>query len=101
MLESEDECYGLEDDNILNNASQSDTDQEEENELLSDVESEDSWKSGALSHDIWTFNSLAGPHDILECLQPIDFYILFLIDELLNLVVNETNNYGRTKDPNF
>ncbi|CAK9809611.1 PiggyBac transposable element-derived protein 4 [Anthophora plagiata] len=39
----------------------------------------------------------AGPHVLPEIKEPLDFFKLFFTNELMNEIVNETNNYARKK----
>ena len=73
-------------------------DESEEEELESDTDSVESWKSESQIHDPWNFQ---GKHEIdasvLVCRTPSEFYKLFLNGDILALIVEETNRYGRTK----
>ena len=66
----------------------------------SDVEdiNEESWESEFEAYDRWNFNEDSGCHDdVLKCVEPIDYYQLFLNDEVLEIMVTETNRYGKKK----
>uniref|UniRef100_A0A7I4Y825 Uncharacterized protein n=1 Tax=Haemonchus contortus TaxID=6289 RepID=A0A7I4Y825_HAECO len=61
----------------------------------SDIESTSSYSSDASACDLWIFSGRCGPDDVvLSCQEPIDFFEIFLIDEVLELIVRETNRYG-------
>ena len=65
-------------------------------------ESDASWSDTAMPHDGWTFTSKCDPDDgVFNCMEPIQYYELFLNSEMLDLIVLETNRYGKEKNEQF
>ncbi|PIO63845.1 hypothetical protein TELCIR_14541, partial [Teladorsagia circumcincta] len=59
-------------------------------------EEEEAWPEDVVGYDRFAFAEECGPHmDVEECEEPSDYFELFLNDELLDLIVLETNRYGR------
>jgi hypothetical protein len=76
----------------------SDDDSEYEEEDPDKGEEEETWVEDATTHDRFAFTEECGIHaDVQSCEVPIDYFQLFLTDELLNLIVAETNRYGTKK----
>ncbi|PIO58319.1 hypothetical protein TELCIR_20248 [Teladorsagia circumcincta] len=64
----------------------------------SDEEAESTWLDDAQPNNRWTFNEPTGIHQDVElCQTPLDFYELFLSEELLELIATQTNIYGHQK----
>ncbi|XP_047143975.2 piggyBac transposable element-derived protein 4-like [Hydra vulgaris] len=38
---------------------------------------------------------------VMDCKEPVDYYNLFMNNELIDFIVEETNRYGPTKDSNY
>ena len=75
---------------------------ESESDEGSGDESDASWSDTAMPHDDWTFTSKCGPDDdVFNCIEPIQYYELFLNREILDLIVLETNRYGKEKNEQF
>ncbi|KAK5973734.1 hypothetical protein GCK32_010462 [Trichostrongylus colubriformis] len=56
------------------------------------------WTDETTKFDRFVFAEDCGPHaEVESCDNPIDYFQLFLNDELLNLIVMETNRYGSKK----
>ncbi|PIO76993.1 hypothetical protein TELCIR_00904 [Teladorsagia circumcincta] len=64
-----------------------------------DEEAETTWLDDARPYTRWTFNQPIGFHQDVElCQTPLNFYKLFLFEELLDQVVTLTNIYGHQKN---
>ncbi|EYC44345.1 hypothetical protein Y032_0464g1930 [Ancylostoma ceylanicum] len=65
----------------------------------SDDNDSDGWTEEVTAHDKWVLNECSGiSDDVLEnCKEP--FHHLFSNDDVLNLIVQETNKYAQAKDP--
>nr|CDJ96424.1 similar to piggyBac-derived 2 (AGAP012114-PA) [Haemonchus contortus] len=65
-----------------------------------DEGSMDSWTSDIGEHNRFTFDEDYGVHgDVFSCGEPIDFFKLFLYDDIMDLITAETNKYGNAKLP--
>lgn len=82
------------------------------NEVLSDSSSsdeedlidnnEEGWSETILKPQRWIFEDKCGLSEEAEnCAEPIDFYQLFIDDELIQLVVDETNRYAEEQNANW
>ncbi|VDO56601.1 unnamed protein product [Haemonchus placei] len=70
------------------------------------LDSEDSgtekWISDVEADTRWDFTQQHGPNNAVSmCSAPIDFFQLFIDDNLLTLIGTETNRYGSHKDSSF
>jgi hypothetical protein len=79
---------------------------EDDSEDEMDVEEEDTedvWDELIQKQDRWPFADASGINfDVVGgCKDPVDFYRLYVDDELINFVVDETNRYGNQKNPNW
>ncbi|KAL6728531.1 hypothetical protein Aduo_010297 [Ancylostoma duodenale] len=60
----------------------------------------DEWCDDIVIRNRWPFSDSHGVHDGVagNCKAPVDFFKLFLNEEVLELVVRETNRYGYAKN---
>ena len=67
------------------------------------IEEEDIWSEAIQKPDRWPFTDTSGIDfdAIVGCNEPIDFYQLYVDDELINFIVDETNRYGHQKNPHW
>lgn len=109
LIDSEDDTNGGEDNDetenfifVLDSDSDSESDNIKENEVDVD-EPEDNWSSTIKTHNEWAFKEHAGVNYemILNIKDPLEFFQLFFTEELLNVVVTETNKYGTQRDCNW
>ncbi|VDD85673.1 unnamed protein product [Enterobius vermicularis] len=77
----------------------------EKEEEISDEEEEEAgdcsdWKEAVQKFERWKFNDSSGLNyaAVKGCREPIDFYDLFVNEDLLGLIVKETNRYAFSKD---
>ncbi|KIH44232.1 hypothetical protein ANCDUO_25748, partial [Ancylostoma duodenale] len=74
---------------------ESDSENEDSDSSSSDDEM---WTSDAEVRDPWVFSSQSGPSgEVFNCRTPIEFFELYLNDDVLALRVEETNRQGRVK----
>ncbi|XGW33875.1 hypothetical protein V3C99_017952 [Haemonchus contortus] len=93
LIASDEEEQGTTEDEVDEVLRRTESDGSEEED--SDNESTSSWSSDISPHDPWIFSGSCGPDDeVLSCQEPIDFFELFLNDEILDLIVKETKRYG-------
>ena len=60
------------------------------------------WTSDVQCQSFKPFEEFVGPtHDLPVGSQPIDFFKLFVDDEFLELLVNETNRYAKDHGSSF
>lgn len=73
---------------------------EEVQRMMSQDEVDD-WFDELQVHVWWRFDDAQGINEGVRigCQDPIDFFQLFLNDELVSLIVDETNRYVGSKDP--
>ena len=65
---------------------------EDEDDDESDHDEEETWTEDAIIHNQFPFVEEYGPHvDVQNCETPIDYFCLFLNDQLLYLIVMGTN----------
>ncbi|KAK5979627.1 PiggyBac transposable element-derived protein 4 [Trichostrongylus colubriformis] len=77
--------YDTDDDSVYE-----ETSGEEENQVT--------WTDKPTKFDRFVFAEDCGPHaDVESCDNPMDYFQLFLNEELLNLIAMETNRYGSKK----
>ncbi|KAK5966407.1 hypothetical protein GCK32_017669 [Trichostrongylus colubriformis] len=77
-------------------------DSETKEDTEGEDEDEDSWDSEVQAHDRWVFGENCSCHDdVFVCVDPIDFYRLFFNDQVMDIVVTETNGYGKKKKENW
>jgi hypothetical protein len=64
------------------------------------IQEEDIWSEAIQKPDGWPFADTYGisVNAIVGCNEPIDFYRLYVDDELINFIVDETNRYGHQKN---
>ncbi|XGW33830.1 hypothetical protein V3C99_017916 [Haemonchus contortus] len=100
LIASDEEEQGTTEDEVDEVLRRTESDGSEEED--SDDESTSSWSSDISPHDPWIFSGSCGPDDeVLSCQEPIDFFELFLNDEILDLIVKETNRYGTHCNEDF
>lgn len=60
----------------------------------------DEWCGNIVVRNRWAFSDSYGVHETIlnNCKEPIDFYKLFLNDEVLELIVRESNRYGYSRN---
>ncbi|XGW29177.1 hypothetical protein V3C99_008744 [Haemonchus contortus] len=81
LVASDEEEQGTTEDEVAEVLRRTESDESEEED--SDDESTSSWSSDISPHDPWIFSGRRGPDDeVLSCQEPIDFFELFLKDEI-------------------
>ena len=86
--------------------SQLDDSQNSQHDLSASAEDdpeEDIWDEEVRESYRWPFTETSGINydAVAGCSKPIDFYRLFVDDEMINFIVNETNRYGCQKNPKW
>ncbi|KAK6040044.1 hypothetical protein COOONC_22451, partial [Cooperia oncophora] len=78
-----------------------DSDSDELDSEVSDddeEEAENTWEDEAQKYDRWTFSEPVGlSAEVENCETPLQFYELFFSEELLAMIVTQTNVYGQAK----
>ncbi|XGW14066.1 hypothetical protein V3C99_000398, partial [Haemonchus contortus] len=93
LIASDEEEQGTTEDEVDEVLRRTESDESEEED--SDNESTSSWSSDTSPHDPWIFSGSCFPDDeVPSCQEPIDFFELFLNDEILDLIVKGTNRHG-------
>ncbi|XGW07233.1 hypothetical protein V3C99_017064 [Haemonchus contortus] len=96
LIDSDEEQTEDDDDVAYARSSASGTDSDTSNS--EDEGSMDSWTSDIEEHDRFTFDEDYGVHaDVFSHGEPIDFFKLFLDDDIMDLITAETNKYGNAK----
>uniref|UniRef100_A0A914WQF7 Uncharacterized protein n=1 Tax=Plectus sambesii TaxID=2011161 RepID=A0A914WQF7_9BILA len=64
---------------------------------------DDEWEETVESFNRWNFTDVSGlNYGLLEdCKESIDFYELFVNEDIFELIVQETNRYAKAKDPDW
>ena len=71
---------------------------EDEDDDESDHDEKKTWTEEAIIHDQFPFVEEYGPHvDVQGCETPIDYFYLFLDDQLFDLIVVRMNRCGHQK----
>ena len=67
------------------------------------AEGEDFWDEDVRESYRWPFTDISGINydAVAGCSEPIDFYRLFVDDEMINFIIDETNRYGCQKNPKW
>ncbi|EYC26340.1 hypothetical protein Y032_0010g1099 [Ancylostoma ceylanicum] len=102
VMSEDDEPDDSDDDGVIHdvtNTSEVDQEEKESDDDDDNDSSPDTWSDNVV-HDSRTFNSNSGkaPNILSDCNHPIDFFFLFVNDDVLNLIVDETNRYGLTRN---
>ena len=103
LLESDAEADDNEsEESLLENTLRSESSSEEDT-FHEDDEEDEEWSTNVITHDSWVFNDAWGINtSILEkCNEPIDFFCQFFNEEVIDLIIHETNRYAMQKDSNW
>lgn len=102
LLDSDAEIDEHEDSQVDTLIVREESDTESDSDTNISLSSNDSWTSDDEAQNLWPFREQFGvTAEVQNCVEPIHFYELFVNNEMLNLIVLETNRQGRKKLNDF